>query len=222
MSSRPPIQTGPGKVLRKMARKIQTTLQLLFLALFLFLLARGKVQLWMVIFLGSAVAGLFRGRVYCGWICPMNTVMRLETWLKKKFRIQSFAVPRWLTHPVVRGGILAIFLALAVLAQVSQRPLPVLPVLFGLGIGLTLFFPEWLWHRHLCPYGTILSLPGRLSRKKMNIDASACVNCGACAKVCPTATITKPEGGKYQIQTAECLVCRNCLAACRFDAIHYR
>lgn len=204
-----------------MTRKIQTTLQILFLALFLILLAKGKIQLWMVIFLGSALAGLFLGRFYCGWICPMNTVMRFETWLKNKFRIKSLSMPKWLARPWFRGMILIGFLALAVFAQVSKRSLPVLPALFFLGVGLTLFFPEQLWHRHLCPYGTILSLPGRLSQKKMTIDANACVNCGACAKVCPTATISKPDGGKYQIQPAECLVCRKCVEVCRFNAIQY-
>ena len=205
-----------------MTRKIQTTLQILFLALFLFLLAKGKVQIWMFVFLGSALAGLFFGRFYCGWVCPMNTVMRFETWLKKKLHIKSLATPAWLTKPWVRIVILVSFLGLAALGIVGQKPLPVLPALFFLGIGLTLFFPELLWHRYLCPYGTILSLPGRLSRKKMAIEASACVNCGACARVCPTATIRKPEGGKHQIDPAECLVCRKCVDVCKFDAISYR
>ncbi|MCD8498440.1 MAG: 4Fe-4S binding protein [Clostridiales bacterium] len=147
----------------------------------------------MVVFLGSAIAGLFFGRFYCGWICPMNTVMRFETWLKRKLHIKSLATPNWLKQSWVRIAILIAFLGLAALGIIGQKPLPVLPALFFLGIGLTLFFPELLWHRYLCPYGTILSLPGRLSRKKMAIEASACVNCGACAKVCPTATISKSE-----------------------------
>lgn len=205
-----------------MIKRIQATLQLVFLALFLVLLAKGRVQIWMVVFLGSAIAGLFFGRFYCGWICPMNTVMRFETWLKRKLHIKSLATPNWLKQSWVRIAILIAFLGLAALGIIGQKPLPVLPALFFLGIGLTLFFPELLWHRYLCPYGTILSLPGRLSRKKMAIEASACVNCGACAKVCPTATISKSEGGKYKIQPAECLVCRNCIEACKFNAIQYR
>ena len=79
-----------------MIKRIQTTLQLVFLALFLVLLAKGRVQIWMVVFLGSAIAGLFFGRFYCGWICPMNTVMRFETWLNRKLHIKSLATPNWL------------------------------------------------------------------------------------------------------------------------------
>ncbi|NCA99700.1 MAG: 4Fe-4S binding protein [Clostridia bacterium] len=222
MWSRHLIPIGLAKARRKMVKKIQTAIQIILLVLFLFLLARGKVQAWMMVFLGSAILGLFLGRFYCGWICPMNTVMRFQTWLKKKLHIKSLAIPTWMTKPWVRIVILVAFLGLAALGIIGNKPLPVLPALFFLGIGLTLFFPELLWHRYLCPYGTILSLPGRLSKKKMTIEASACVNCGACAKVCPTATIHKPEGGKHQIEPAECLVCRKCVDACKFNAIHYR
>ena len=45
------------------------------LALFLFLLANGKVVIWLVLFGVSLMAALIFGRIYCGYACPMNTLM---------------------------------------------------------------------------------------------------------------------------------------------------
>jgi polyferredoxin len=116
-----------------MTKKLQTALQIVFLVLFLVLLAKGKIQLWMVIILGRAIAGLFFGRFYCGWVCPMNTVMRFETWLKKKLNIKSLATPKWLTQSWVRIAILVAFLGLAALGIIGKKPLPVCQPSFSLG-----------------------------------------------------------------------------------------
>ena len=57
--------------------KLNIITQLIALILFIVLLITGRIQVWMGIFLVSAVLALFFGRIYCGWICPINTVMRL-------------------------------------------------------------------------------------------------------------------------------------------------
>ena len=54
---------------------ITNIIRILFLALFIFLLANGKVLLWLALFAVSLVAALIFGRVYCGYACPMNTLM---------------------------------------------------------------------------------------------------------------------------------------------------
>src|SRR5690606_25073131 len=127
---------------------------------FILLLLTGRIQAWTGILLVSAVLALFFGRIHCGWICPINTVMRLVTRIKTRFKLKNFAVPEPLKKPVFRYGMLAAFLLTFLLTMVRGKKLPVLPILFAAGVLLTVFFPEVLWHRYLCPYGTILSLPG--------------------------------------------------------------
>lgn len=204
-----------------MKKTLQFALRAIFLALFVFLIVNGKVQLWMGLFVPSVLAIFLLGRVYCGWICPINTVMRGLTWIKKKLRIKSVRIPAWLTKPWIRILVLGLFIAVFILTMVSGKKLPVLPVLFAIGVVLTFFFPEELWHRYLCPYGTIMSIPARKSKYTMTIAPELCNSCGMCMRVCPTKTVEKREGN-YEILKKDCLVCMECSRVCKQKAIERR
>lgn len=195
--------------------------QVLFLALFIVLILTGKVQLWIALFGLSIIAAFFAGRIYCGWICPINTVMKGVSWLKKKLGVRSFATPAWLKRDAVRYTALGVFLALFVFTMISGKRLPVLPALLVLGVFLTIFFEEALWHRYLCPYGTILKWPATLSRRAVIIDPKTCKNHGDCYRVCPAAAVSK-EQTVHVIDKSECLVCMTCVMHCSERAIAYR
>lgn len=77
---------------------ITNIIRILFLALFIFLLANGKVLLWLALFAVSLVAALIFGRVYCGYACPMNTLMIPTEWLSKKLKLQTVDTPKWLKN----------------------------------------------------------------------------------------------------------------------------
>ncbi|HKL60013.1 MAG TPA: 4Fe-4S dicluster domain-containing protein [Sphaerochaeta sp.] len=203
-----------------MKKVVQRSIQVLFLAFFVVLAINGKIQMWMGIFVLSALASLIFSRFYCGWLCPINTVLKPLTWTKKKLHIKSFKVPAFLKKAWVRIGMLVLFLGILAFTLKTGKKLPVLPISVALGFVLTLFFPEELWHRHLCPYGVILSLPSRKAMYGMKIDQDTCIKCGKCSKVCPSAAITKEEK-KYSITKNECLVCRACAEVCPVDAITY-
>lgn len=203
-----------------MRKIVQRSIQILFLALFVVLAINGKIQVWMGIFVLSALASLVFSRFYCGWLCPINTVLKPVTWVKKKLHIKSFKVPNFLKKTWVRIFMLVLFLGILIFTLKTGKRLPVLPISVALGFVLTLFFPEELWHRYLCPYGTILSLPSRKAKFGMKIDEEKCISCGKCMKVCPSVAITK-EGKKYSITKNDCLVCRACTEVCPVDAITY-
>ncbi|NLK05561.1 MAG: 4Fe-4S binding protein [Spirochaetales bacterium] len=203
-----------------MKRVIQRIIQVLFLILFTLLVVSGKVQIWMAIFVASTLLSLIFSRFYCGWICPINTVIKPITYLKNKLKLKSLKTPAFLRNGVVRIIILIAFLAMMAMVFRTGKKLPVLPALVGIGFVLSLFFEEALWHRWLCPYGTILSLPSRAARKAMVIDPNLCTNCTRCAKVCPSQAIVKDE--KHRIIKHECLVCGECERVCTKGAIKYR
>lgn len=210
-----------------MRQFLQTTLQITLLVFFASLIARGKIQLWMVVFLAGVLASFLFSRLYCGYICPINTVMKGATALKKRLKIKDRPIPVWIRNPWIRTVFLLAFVALAILSKKLGVEWPILPALFVLGIVLTLFYPEQLWHRYLCPYGAILRFPAKTSRFGMKIDEAACINCGACARVCPTATIHRPVNsngskGTHQITRSECLVCHTCESVCKTEAIRYQ
>ncbi|MEA5028723.1 MAG: 4Fe-4S binding protein [Sphaerochaeta associata] len=203
-----------------MKKVLQRTIQVLSLALFVFLLISGKIQVWMVIFVASVLLALLFSRFYCGWLCPINTILRPMTYLKRKLKIKSLKTPAFFKNGVFRIIMLLAFLAVMVVVFRTGKKLPVLPALFLIGVLLSLFFEEELWHHWLCPYGTILSLPGRVAKKSMVIDPSLCTNCTRCAKVCPSGAIVREE--KHRIIKSECLVCHECERVCSKGAISYK
>ncbi len=204
-----------------MSSKLQLIIQLIVLILFAILIATGQVQLWVGIFLLGVVGSLFLGRIYCGWICPINTVMKGVTWLKKSLGIKGQKTPQFLIRPFFRYLMLALFIAAFVISMITGRAIPALPILFASGIALTFFFPEELWHRYLCPYGTILSLPAKYSKYNMVVNREKCSSCGICKKVCPANAVQAYEK-VYSIKKNNCLICLDCFIHCKEAAISYR
>ncbi len=197
----------------------QTAIRILFLALFTLLLSLGKPQVWMILFVLSLVGSFLLGRVYCGWFCPISTIMSVITAIKKKLHLKSRTVPALLLKPWVRVASVGIFMALFVFTLVSGKKLPVLLAFLVVGAALTLFFPEELWHRYLCPYGLILSFPSSKAKHAMTVDSVLCNNCGTCKRVCPAQAVVKKE--KHEIITKDCLVCMECARSCKQEAIHF-
>jgi len=204
-----------------MIRAVRRISQLIFLAVFVFLTVTGKIQLWMGLFLAGVLASFLLGRVFCGWICFIDPVLEAVSRLKMKLHIRSFRIPAALRKPWLRILVLGVFLLAFGAVMVMGRKLPVLHVLLAAAILLTFFFPEELWHTHLCPYGTILSLTSRKAPHGMRINKEKCTNCGACSRACSAAAIEKRET-RHEIHGSDCLVCMACTEACKIDAVRYQ
>lgn len=205
-----------------MTKMWQRITQITFLVLFAVLIFTGKMQLWMGLFALSVILALFFGRFYCGWLCPINTLMKAVTWLKRRLKLGKLKMPRLLMYPFFRYGFLALFLIAFVFVMKTGRKLPVLPALLILGTGLTLFFPEELWHRYLCPYGTILHLTGARASRSLSMDTDQCSGCGLCGRICSGGAVRKTAEGKFVIERGLCLLCLDCIDKCPQRAIHYQ
>lgn len=202
-----------------MPKALQIASQIVFLLLFVILVVTGKVQLWMGIFILSVILALFFGRFYCGWLCPINTVMKLVTGLKNRLSLKNLKTPSFLTKSLTRYIVLLIFALTFIFIMATGKKLPVLPALLACGIILTFLFPEGLWHRYLCPYGTILSLTGSKARLSLKIDTDSCIQCGICQKVCPAEAVKGTDD--FSVDKGSCLLCLDCLHKCPEKAIKF-
>ena len=201
---------------------IRRIIQIVFLAAFIILIATGKVQAWMVVFAASIAAAALFGRFYCGYICPINTLIDGTGYIYKKTGIKRRKVPDWAKLKWVRYVTLALFILTFAFAAGTGKKLPVLPILTGIGVIVSLFFVPALWHRYLCPYGILLNITGSFARHYWKVDKQSCSSCGACVKVCPAEAVRIDEKGPYaEIQKGSCLECTACAQVCPKDAIKY-
>jgi ferredoxin-type protein NapH len=190
------------------------------LLLVIVLVKNHKLQMWLIIFAAGVIVSLFAGRLFCGWICPMNTAFRAIDFVYKKLGIRRFKAPSFLENSIVRYLFLALFILAMVFIKISGIHLNMLLYILFFSVALTLIIEEKFWHRYLCPFGTILSFTSRKTRYGMHIEEVECIACGKCQKVCLSASIFTTGNKKRKNINNECLMCRQCIDVCPVNVCH--
>ena len=70
--------------------------------------------------------------------------------------------------------------------------------------------------KYVCPLGAFYALFQRLSLLRMTCDPNACINCGACARVCKMNVDPSKTPN-----SAECIRCGECTKACPKGALRF-
>ena len=91
-------------------------------------------------------------------------------------------------------------------ADISRFALIIITILFFLSIVIRNF-----WCRYLCPYGALLGLTSLFSFNKIKRNEKSCIDCGLCAKACPS--LIKVDKIKTVISD-ECSACMSCVDSC--------
>jgi polyferredoxin len=180
-----------------------------------------------------AMSWMFR-KSFCSWLCPVGTVSEYLWRLGKQTFGRTFRLSRGLD--VALRSLKYLFLLLFLYA-VGSMPVPAihsflegpyglvddvkmlnffrfLSVTGGLAVAALIFasvFVQNFWCRYLCPYGALMGLVAMLSPLRIRRSPTWCIDCGKCAKACPSAL---PVDRLITIRSAECLGCMECVAAC--------
>ena len=123
--------------------------------------------------------------LFCKYICPAGTI--------------EAGLPLLLVNTGLRSLVGVLFswkLLLAILTVVAA-------------IFITRFFC-----RYICPLGAILGIFHPVSLYRFGLDATKCIDCGICARVCPMDIDPITEHN-----SPECIRCRNCINICPASAI---
>jgi transcriptional regulator of nitric oxide reductase len=172
-----------------------------------------------------AVALLFWGRVYCGWLCPFGALQELLSKGAQRLGIRQIAIPfalherLWPTKYIIFLGLFAASLASITLAFEGAEVEPFKTVVtlrfmrewpfvtYALALLAVGLFIERFFCRYLCPLGAALAIPARLRMFEWLKRRPQCGReCRICATKCPVQAI-HPEG---QINPNECIYCLNC------------
>ncbi|MDP2173950.1 MAG: 4Fe-4S binding protein [Candidatus Cloacimonadaceae bacterium] len=189
---------------------------------------------WLSIFAGFLILvyGMFRGRKFCAYVCPLGTaqegVFALRSkkyrtkkrvpWLyERKYAFVKYLILLLTSVMVIRGvGYLFIqlcpFYALSRLPIIGQRGLLLLVLILFAG-----FFTERFWCRFLCPYAALMNvfqwIGARigLKRRKVKRNLERCNDCGVCMLYCPmNINIAEYE----YVRDPNCIHCQICAEKC--------
>lgn len=211
----------------KRLRRLRQVIQIIFLAGFIFLLVKalfGRViGSWVPVVILSVVVILLTlvlGRVWCGWMCPMGTILywtRFKKVKKKEIAPSSnlLLVKYILIIPIIVIAVLG--LLKPAFGWMDRNPLITLIIIISLlAVSILLnLITDLFWCRYLCPLGGAMALISKISLMR-RIVRSSCNDCSLCVKKCPMGTID-PEKG-YKDTRGECMVCIDCMAICRSNS----
>jgi polyferredoxin len=188
----------------------------------------------MVLFIAFMLMSLLLKKAFCSWLCPVGTLSEHLWKLGRKIFGRNLRLPKWVDLPL-RGlkYLLLGFFVFVIGAMSTEAIHEFMSTPYGLvadvkmlnffrNIGETAaiviallvllsMLVENFWCRYLCPYGALLGLTSLLSPVKIRRDADACIDCGKCARACPS---NLPVDRLAQIRSVECTACMACVAAC--------
>jgi polyferredoxin len=188
----------------------------------------------MLLFIAFALMSLLLKKAFCSWLCPVGTFSEHLWKLGRKILGRNLRFPKWVDLPLRSLKYLLLGFFVFVIGAMSAEAIQdFMSTPYGLvadvkmlnffrDIGQTAavviamlvllsMMVENFWCRYLCPYGALLGLTSLLSPVKIRRDAEACIDCGKCARACPS---NLPVDRLMQIRSAECTACMACVAAC--------
>lgn len=200
-----------------------TLVRILFLALFIILSLNGKMMLWLMLFALSLVLAFIFGRVYCGYICPLNTLMIPVDSLSKKLKIQTNKIPKWLSYEKLPWIFLVLSIAIMILGKkVFHKNIPILLIWLVVSLLVALRYKPAIFHNFICPFGVLQKVSAKLTRFSKSVNKQNCIGCRLCEKVCPSEAISvNNKTKKALINTEFCFQCINCEKVCPQKAIQY-
>jgi NAD-dependent dihydropyrimidine dehydrogenase PreA subunit len=201
-----------------------TLIRIAFLALFVFLTAQGKMVIWLLLFAMSLPVALLFGRLYCGYACPIHTVMRPVSTLARKLGWQTDDTPRAFSAGSIPWIALALSIAATVFARKTlQMNIPIMLLWIAAGALIALRYRPEVFHNGICPFGALQRTFGRFARRSKQVDPEACISCGLCEKACQADAIhlTGPDRTAV-VNISLCHQCSSCSAACPKDAIAHK
>lgn len=190
-------------------------------------------DVWLGVLLVVLFYGVFAGRAYCAYVCPMNLVSDLAAFLRTKIGIDSLKginLPRGLRYGVLVLSLLLSWI-FAIPAFESINPVSALHrgVIFGMGFSILgvvmVFLFDLLVLRHgfcghICPIGATFSLIGKFALLRIRHDAKACTKCMKCIAICPEKQVLNMIGKESRsVDSMACLRCGRCVEVCDDHAL---
>jgi polyferredoxin len=189
----------------------------------------------LVILLAILATSIVLKKAFCAWLCPIGALSEAFAALNFQAFRTKLKLPRLLDVPM-RGlkYLLLLFFARAIFVTMGREDLAAFldsPYHRVADIKMLYFFEQlsplalkilaalaflslvvpYFWCRYLCPYGALLGAASLVSPLKVTRHVPSCIDCGLCAKACPSHL---PVDRLSRVRSDECFGCLSCVAAC--------
>ena len=178
------------------------------------------------------------GRSYCSWVCPVNLLTDLASWLRARIGLKGSAHIARATRYWILAMTLIVAALTGTIAWEMINPVSMLHrgLLFGMGLAWAVLLAVFLfdlfvmrqgWCGHLCPVGAFYSLIGKFSLVRIKLPArAACNDCMDCFAVCPEQQVIRPAlkavgGAPPLILEANCTNCGRCIDVCSKNVFRF-
>ena len=180
-----------------------------------------------------AISWLLR-KAFCSWLCPVGTISEYLWRIGRDTFKKNWKLP--LPLDIFLRSLKYLLLALFVYAIAGMSASAIRAFLDGpygliadvkllnffrylslcgaitlaVIVVLSLFIQNF-WCRYFCPYGALVGLFALASPLRIRRSATLCIDCGKCARECPSQL---PVDQLVSIKSAECTGCLQCVASC--------
>lgn len=187
-------------------------------------------------------ATLLFGRSFCGWVCPLGTLVdlvRLMSFWKHKpgqkhynSRVRYYLLAGMFLASIYSLKLLGILDPLVIINRASislasnsltgnlpgyRATLSIGFLVFMVILSLEFWQPR-LWCRSLCPVGALLSIISRFSILRRWVRSERCSGCGRCSANCDMNAL---ENNGIVNDYAHCTFCLECQSHCSRHAIQF-
>lgn len=188
----------------------------------------------LIIFLFYALLG---GRIFCGWVCPVNMVTDAANKLRRILGMDkqqhSMEMKRGVRYWVIGLSLtLSAILGVAVFEWISPIGTLHRGIIYGMGFGWAFVAVVFLFDLfavkngfcgHVCPLGGFYALTGRFGFLRIGYDKDKCTLCMKCTDICPEQQVLHMVGRQSgTVLSGECINCGRCVEVCNDNAVNFR
>ena len=178
---------------------------------------------------------LIAGRSFCSWVCPINIITDLATWIRNKWPITKkdhfIRISRKTRYWVFGLGlVLSAIVGVAAFEVINPITMLHRGIIFGFGMGWTfvlaiflfdLLVVEYGWCGHVCPLGAFYSGAGHFALIKVKHEVEKCTLCMKCKDVCHEEQVLHFIGDESGYVKGACSNCGRCIDVCDDKALKY-
>lgn len=202
----------------------------------------GIVSGSLLLFAFMFFTGLFFGRAWCAWICPMAAISEFCAGIhNKNVNAKTLKIIRYSIFTVWAGVLVAMFILAGGIKGVDplhltengvsvDEPFKFITYYFVLALFVTVTLAvgkrgachSFCW---MSPFLTAGYHVGRLLKfpqLRIQADAEKCVECGICNKKCPMSIDVRSGIGDGFVKTSDCILCGECIDGCGKKVLHYQ